>query len=478
MRFGMMLVSAVVMLTIAPGGHARAQGRQFAPPTCDVPKGHYLINSAVLYLQNAGRTRFDDQRQRDLRDARRVLLEAITEKGQDQNGSAWYYLGRYYQSVRDLPGADSAFDRAERMLSGCLDDINENRRRLWVPILNSAVDRIKASDNEGALDQLRNANKIYDAEPPAFYYMGQIFANTQVRDSAVTYYTKALEIARRPENREKEQFADIRDNAEFNIARLYHLDEMYDSAAAWYGRFRQHEPMDPQATTGQAAALESAGRTDEALALYDSVLIMADSMATLDLFQAGVALFRTGRFTRAAEAFERGLARNPYYRDALFNLANTYLSLAHAIDSTKPKAERRKLEVEYGNKMGPVTASLVAMDPASSPARRLQAAAFQLAGLPDSTLAVLETIQAMPFELTVSSFEAAGSGFDLRGIITNLQSQPATVPAITFEFVSERGEVVQTLTVAEQALEPDGMVPFALTPMGEGIAAWRYRIGE
>ena len=476
MRFAWLAVGAVVMS--AQGHDAHAQGRQFVPPTCDIPKGHYLINSAVLYLQNSGRTRFDDQRQRDLRDARRVLLEAITEKGQDQNGSAWYYLARYYQLLRDLPGADSAFDRAEPLLPSCAEDIRENRRRLWVPILNSAVDRIRATDNEGALAQLREANMIFDGEPPAYFYMGQLFATMQMRDSAVAYYAQALEIARRPENLEKEQYDDIRENAEFNIARLYHIAEKYDSAVIWYARFRQHKPMDPQATTGQASALEAAGRSAEALLLYDSVLVMADSTATLDLFQAGVALFRTQRFGRAAEAFERGLARNPYYRDALYNLANTYLSLANAVDSTKPRAERDAAAREYGKKMAPITARLVAVDPASTAARRLQAAAFQLEDLEDSTLAALERIQAMTYEVTVSTFEQAGSAFDVRGILTNLRSEATAVPALTFEFMNEAGEVVQTLVVNGQTLEAEGMVPFALAPVGEGIAAWRYRAGS
>lgn len=475
MRFGLVWIGTVT-LTAALGSAVHAQGRQFVPPECDVPKGHYLVNSAVLYLQNAGRTRFEDQRDRDLRDARRVLMEAITEKGQDQNGGAWYYLARYYQQVHDLAGADSTFDKAERMLPECAADIDENRRRLWVPLLNAAVDRIRASDNDGALEQLREANMIFDAEPPGFYYMGQIFASLQMRDSAIHYYDRALQIARQPENLEKEQYADIRDNAEFNIARLYHIESKYDSAAVWYARFRQHAPRDPQAITGQASALEAAGRAEDALVLYDSVLIMADSMQTLDLFQAGVALFRTQRFNRAAEAFERGLARNPYYRDALFNLANTYLSLAHAIDSTKPEAEQTALEREYGSKMVPIARRLVEADPASSAARRLLAAGYQLTGESDSTLAVLERRQAMPFDLTVSAFEPAGSGFDMRGIITNLRSEASQVPPITFEFLNSDGVVVQSLVLDRQTLEPESMASFALAPVGEGIAAWRYRM--
>ncbi|MDH4045411.1 MAG: tetratricopeptide repeat protein [Gemmatimonadota bacterium] len=477
MRIGLLAAGIAVAMTTL-GTDATGQGRAFVPPQCDVPKGHYLVSSAVLYLQNAGRTRFQDQRQRDLRDARRVLLEAITEKDQDQNGSAWYYLARYYQEMRDLVGADSAFDRAAPMLPDCAQDITDNRRRLWVPLLNAAVDRIKAGDNEGAIAQLREANAIFASEPPAFYYMGQIFANLQQRDSAIAYYDQALAIARRPENAEKEQYADIRDNAEFNIARIYHIDQKYDSAAAWYARFRQHDPTDAQATTGQASALESAGRIEEALALYDSVLIMSDSMSTLDLFQAGVALFRTRRLQRAAEAFERGLERNPHFRDALFNLANTYLSLANDVDSTLPKAEQERLEREYGEKMVPVVNRLVAGDPASTAALRLLAAALQLTGQPDSTLAVLERIEALPFEITISTFEPAGSSFDVRGIITNLRSEGTAVPAVTFEYLTEAGEVVQSIVLESRSLEPEGMAPIAMAPVGEGIAAWRYRVGS
>jgi tetratricopeptide (TPR) repeat protein len=468
----------MMVLGMSATGSLAAQGRQFAQPTCDISKGHYLINSAVLYLQNAGRTRFQDQRARDLRDAHRVINEAITEKGQDQNGAAWYFLARYYQEMQDHPGADSAFTKATALLPQCAEDIRENRRRLWVPVLNRSVDQIKAGETDGALEGLRRANAIYREEPPAFYYMGQIYANRQERDSAIVYFTQALELARSPINAQNTNYNDIRKDAAFNIARLYHLNQQFDSAVAWYSRFRVDYPYDPQALTGQAAAFEDAGRGAEAVALYDSVLVLADSMPTLELFQAGVSMFRAQRFARAAEAFERGLARNPHFRDGLFNLANTYLSLANAVDSTKPKAEQDRLSREYGGKMSPIAVRLVEVDPRSSAALRLLAASYQLRGDEDSTLAVLERIEALPFEVTVSTFTPAGSSYDVRGIITNRRSESTTVPALAFEFLTEAGEVVQTITVEAQTLEGDGLAPFTLAPVGEGIAAWRYRAGS
>jgi hypothetical protein len=81
----------------------------------------------------------------------------------------------------------------------------------------------------------------------------------------------------------------------------------------------------------------------------------------------------------------------------------------------------------------------------------------------------------MTYEITVSTFEQAGSGFDMRGIITNLRSEATTVPPLTFEFVNEQGDIVQTIVLDGQTLEADGIAPFALAPVGEGMAAWRYR---
>lgn len=468
------VIGVTAGLTIAAPSAAAGQVRGWVPPDCDLSTGHYLVNSAVLYLKNSSNTRFVDQRERDLRDTRRVLLQAL-DQGQDDNAAVWYFLGRYYAETNDLAGMDSAFDRAAAMAPQCTGDIRAHRRRLWVPLLNNAVDRIRAGDNDAALAALQRANTVYDAEPPGFYYLAQLWAGRQEPDSAVAYFTRAMQIAADSANRDNEQYRELRTDAMFNVASLYHMRQEYDSAVSWYRRYQELRPGDPQGLTRQADALSEAGRAEEALALYDAVLARADSISTLDLFQAGVAMFRAGRYARAAEAFENGLQRNPYFRDALFNLANTYLSMANEADSGSGAAAQKRA---FGEKMAPVVERLLEVDPQSSASLRLRAAAFQLRDLPDSTLAVLEQTQAMTFDVTVSRFAPAGSGYDVRGIITNLTTAPLDVPALTFDFVNASGEVVQTITVEARTVEAEGVAPFALAPVGEGIAAWRYRAGS
>jgi len=468
-----MIGVAVAAAVCAAPRPVSAQARGWAPPDCALATGHYLINSAVLYLKNAALTRFQDQRERDLRDARRVLLQAA-QQGQGDNPAVWYFLGRYYVEVNDMAGMDSALDRAAAAAPQCAADIRGHRRRIWVPILNGAVDRIRAGDQEAAKTELRRAISVFDGEPQAFYYLAQIFAQQQQTDSAIVYFRRAIAVAQDSANRSNEQAQQLLRDGIFNVASTFHMRKQFDSAAAWYRRFRELRPDDAQAMTRLADALDQGGHPDEALALYDSVLARADSMPTLDLFQAGVAMFEAKRFDAAAQAFEAGLQRNPYYRDALFNLANTYLSMANQADSAKgPDVARRKKEL--GEKMVPVVNRLVGVDPMNERSHTMKAAAFQLLGLQDSTLAVLEGRQAMPFDLTVSAFAPSGSGYDVKGIITNRQDSTATTPPIVFEFLNEAGEVVQAITVDPMTIEGASVAPLAMAPVGEGIVSWRYR---
>lgn len=461
-------IGAALTLTAAS---AAAQGRGWQEPECELNTGHYLVNSAQLYLKNASTTRFADQRERDLRDARRVLLQALDE-GRADDGSVWYLLGRWYKIQNDVAGMDSAFDKASTLQPGCRQDIQKHRRQVWVPILNRGVEAQQSGNTDLAKEQYRKAMEVYEGEPSAHYYMAQLYASQGEVDSAVQYYRTALRIARDSTNLGEERFREIRERSLFNVARLLHRAEQYDSAAVWYQRYLEVQPDDAEALTGLAQVYAAAGREAEAVAIYDSVLARADSLPPFDLFQAGVALFNANRYERAARAFETALARNPHFRqrETLFNLANTYLSLGNA-DTTR--------EAEMAGKMQPVVMRLVEVDPASVAAKRLLAAVYQLRDQPDSTLAVLEMAQNQAFDVTVSTFAPAGrSAWDVRGIITNNRdSGTVTVPELVFEFIDNDGSTVATQTVPAQTLEAGGIVPFRMTAQGENIVGWRYRIG-
>src|SRR3989440_7027637 len=103
---GSLLVASVAGVA---GVAAPAAAQQWTAAKCDLSTKHYLVNSGVLYLRSATETKFADKRAKDLKDADKVLHEALTTGGQEKNPAAWYYLARYYALQNDLAGADTAF---------------------------------------------------------------------------------------------------------------------------------------------------------------------------------------------------------------------------------------------------------------------------------------------------------------------------------------------------------------------------------
>src|SRR2546422_1297929 len=121
---------AVIGSLLIAGIAAPAAAQQWAAARCDLSTKHYLVNSGVLYLRSATETKFADKRAKDLKDADKVLHEALTTGGQEKNPAAWYYLARYYALQNDLAGADTAFARAQALAPGCKEDISTWRRVL------------------------------------------------------------------------------------------------------------------------------------------------------------------------------------------------------------------------------------------------------------------------------------------------------------------------------------------------------------
>ena len=458
----MVAAGALCCVTIL-AAEVSAQEGVYIPPQCELNTGHFLVNSGVVYIKGASEESFPEQRQRMLNDARRNLIQAL-ERDQAENPAVWYFLGRYYYMSNDAFGADSAFDRAARLAPGCADDISFYRQRMWVPLVNQAVDSINAGALDGAKQLLRQANAIYDEDNVAFYYMGSVFGSENQLDSAIHYFRKVVEVGAKDSTREENV-----ENAVFNLASLYGSSGQWDSATVWYQRYREIRPGDPQALIGLATAYAEAGNDSMAVVMYDSVLGSAAEMDVYDLLQAGQKLFVAGQLDAAARAFEAGLMKNSYHRDGLYNLTNTYLAIAQ--DDEAPEARRQ----EAAGKMEQVARALVAVEPHGQEALQLLAASYQLQRKSDSTLAVLQRVENMRFAIEVQSAQPGRDRYDIVGVVSNMRNARTTVPPITFEFLDTAGNVITTQPLTIEALSAHESSRFELTAEGENITAWRYR---
>src|SRR5437588_158973 len=391
-----------------------ARAQIWLPAACDIKPGHQLVNSGMQSLRSAFTTKFADQKAKDLKDAERVLTQAVTTGKQEKNPAAWYYLGRYYLMAEDLAAA--------------------------------------ASDPKYAKD---------------------------------------------------------RRDAFFNVARVYHSAKRYDEAIGAYREYLAAYPGDVQGMASLAGLYLLAGSRDSAMALYGRVLERADSASADELFGAAQSILSaipvspdtaamdadcgkaakkktptlTARqvgvrcapaatdtmrkyhaltdpqYSLVSKTYAAGLAKNPYSRDALYNLAGVSYLIGDSA-SVLPLAQR-----------------LYAVDPMNRSTLAKLAGGWQLKGRKDSVLYYLQVADSLPVEITVSSFTPAEKGATLEGQMTNFRPKPSLALSITFDFLDGKGNVVATQSQSVPALEPSASQEFKLKVDQPGVVAWRYKRG-
>ena len=495
------LVVGILAMVAAPLS-AQSSGR-WAEPKCDLKPGHYLVNSGVLYLRSATNAKNDEQKQKDLRDAQRVLNEAVTTGKQEKNPAAWYYMGRYYILTSDAPGLDTAFARAEALKPACKDDIAGWRRLVWVPVFNAGVAAWQANNNDSAIASFRRASALLPEEPTSTKYLATLYFNAGQADSSVVYFRRSADIAKKDP-----KFAQDYKDALFNLARIEQSQEHWPQAGAAYQEYLTVYPNDPEVLASMGAIYMQTGKKDSAFTVYRQVVAKGDSMGYFTLYRVGAAIgqsvpeepdtgaaggscrstARSARppltaarirarcdsvtkgmaqeylnnskeaYTLSAQALDASLKLNPYYRETLIHRANTALGMRDSV--TALDMARR----------------LIAVDPMNRQSIKMMAYAQQANGKVDSTLYYLRLHDStLVADVTISQFDSTDAGRDLNGLVTNTRTTATPDLALVFEFLNSRGEVVTTQTVQIPPIQPGQSAPIAVQAPGAGIVAWRYR---
>src|SRR5947207_3256960 len=193
-----------------------AQGWVPPQPPCEISAAHFKVNGGVLHLKTAAEK--PDQRNGQLAEAHRVLVEAILQDKQEKNPGAWYYLGRYYFEIGDAAGADSALARALALAPPCRQDIDGYRRRLWANTLNAGLAAWQGGKEDSAVALFGLAARLAPGNPKAFVALAGLYAGKDNYDSALVYYRRTVEAAGNDTAFAKDK-RDARSNGRGDIAR-------------------------------------------------------------------------------------------------------------------------------------------------------------------------------------------------------------------------------------------------------------------
>ncbi|HSM15844.1 MAG TPA: tetratricopeptide repeat protein [Gemmatimonadales bacterium] len=444
---------------------AKAMPSRYQPPDCKLKGGHFMVGSGATYLKSGTETSVEGNRVRLFSDAKRVLTEAITEKGQAENGAAWYYLGRTYLMEGDVIGADSAFTKAEGYEPECAAEIKQLRRVAWVALVQPATQFLEKEATDSAVALLRLAQIIYRDEPNAMYVLGIYHSNEQQLDSAIVYFKQAAEVsAKNPALTEQ------RNKSTFNMAVLLSNAGRYPEAVEAWRQYTAWVPDDVDGKKGLAQAFRGANMPDSAMAIEAELVSAAGAggeldatASTGDLFSFGVNAFNAKNYDAAIKAFSIIRDREPNNRDAVFNLANSYYAIQ---DTTNLIAAAQEL---------------VRLDPMNEYALKLLGEGYRLAGNTEQLVKIVTEIEASPFNLDVKTFTRTEDGATLVAQAVgreakDIEGRPlkVTPTVLAVEFLAEGGSVVSSEEVTVPQLEAGAVHDVTVKAAGPGIVAWRY----
>jgi tetratricopeptide (TPR) repeat protein len=485
------IASAFVLLTVGATAAAaqqptvndrvaKAMPTTYEPAQCNIKPNHFKVGSAAGYVKSAIETDVPESKVRILGQAAKVDLEAIQQNGQEKNPAAWYYLGRVYLMQGKLAPADSALTKAQQLAPDCAKDIDVYRRNAWAVLINAGSKFEEDKNADSAFALYRQANSIYRGSPIGFYRVASIWNDKGQLDSAAYYF--GLAAAAVSPNATDTNEVKYRNNSAFSQGVLLLNARKYDQAAPVFEQYLKWVPSDPQAKRGLAATYRGLGQVDKASALEKEVAASGSAAGDAggaaggasggagggagidDVMSAGISLFGDKKYAEAAAAFEKVVAAEPYNRDALSSLANTYLALGD------------------GSKLLATSQRLVAIEPMSESALKLLGQGYKQSSKVDDAVKTAEQVLALPANVRATNFATQGNGASLTLTATGRAAQtpagkpiaPVAVP-ITVEFINAGGQPVATQEATIPAVADGASQDVKVDAQGAGIAAWRYK---
>jgi tetratricopeptide (TPR) repeat protein len=468
---------------------AELQPAKWSFPLCPLkPAGKSLEKAVDLFKKS-----YDGKDKAALLgQAKDLIAQSIASEGQDKNAAAWYYLARVYLQQGDVGGVDSAFTKALALQPQCDIEINNFRQNSWANLANLGI---QVSSNGGNVDTalmyFKHANMLYREQPHVAQNIGVIYANQLKNyDSAAVYFKEALDISEKrvsaldtvsakPKDpkagadtaaaREKADAIESRNQIAMSLGAIYQASGKNKEAIPILQRYLAWQPNDVDARKTLIAAYEGAGMADSAKALSNAMVSEMskknlDSLDANDLMNVGVAAFNAQKYPEAVQAFGKAAARNPYSRDAVYNLANAYLALN-----------------DWQNLVETAT-KLVAIEPMNEDIYRLLGQGHKGLKHDAEVLKAAEKLVGLPITLEMGQFGIGKSGAKLQGTATgrnptDAQGKPIKPTPVTlvFEFVTSAGQVVDSKEVAIPVLQPGATHEITMEAKGADIAGWRYK---
>jgi tetratricopeptide (TPR) repeat protein len=372
--------------------------------------------------------------------------------------------------------ADSAFSIVEKASPECVATITQWRQQKpWLNALNGAINALNAGQLDSA-ETLAKRSLVLDRHAPyAYSVLGSIAQSRKNSAAATDYWKQALAVAGTDTT-----YTDVRTKTLYEIASA--ASDRADAQSGAAKRAAAKEAIKPwqdyiavansdlllaDAMDNVSRMFIEAGDSVSVPTVYAPMLANPSKYGELTLVHAGVVATRNGHQPDAIKLFDAALAQNPYSRDAINNLAATYIQ-----NNEFPKAF-------------PLIDRLVALDPSNPDNPLLYAFAYQglYKGTKDKKLQKIYTdslvyfnaqSENLPVKLAVTEFTRRSDQTTLGGTIEN-RGTAAKTYTVNVEFLDKSGTVISTETTTVGPVAPKKSGTFKITSQKGGAFGYRYK---
>lgn len=372
--------------------------------------------------------------------------------------------------------ADSAFTMVEKASPECATVISQWRQQKpWLNALNGAINALNAGQLDSAETLAKRSLVLERHAPYAYSVLGSVAENRKNLAAANDYWKQALEAAGTDT-----VYADVRAKTMYQIASA--ASDRADAATGAAKRAAAKEAVKPwqdyvaianndlllaDAIDNVSRMYTAAGDSASIPTIYAPMLANPAKYGEITLVHAGVVATRNGRTTDAVKLFDAALAQNPYSRDAINNLAATYIQ-----NNEFPKAF-------------PLIDKLVSLDPSNPDNPLLYAFAYQglYKGTKDKKLQKIYTdslvyfnakSENLPVKLVVTEFTRRADGTTLAGTIEN-RGATAKTYNLSVDLLNKSGTVIGTETATVGPVAPKSTGTFKITSAKGGAYGYRYK---
>jgi tetratricopeptide (TPR) repeat protein len=455
----------------------------------------FQVNGAKQYVIAAAAAKRADEVPKHLQNAIRVLTDDPS-KIKNEAGRQWMLVRAYAQwlqrenasyvmkrsdvgftqnpagSQNLLLALDSAATAIEAMLPQCTERVRPYRAQFFGEILNKAIAAMGAEQNDSASYFANLSLQVAGADPRPWNVLSAVYQKQNKMDSAMLAMEKVIALSG-----SDTLYAKVKQQSRYNLAVIKltraeaaaageKKDAEIKAARVLLEAYLKDTPGDANAAQALGRAVRLSGDTAAVTAIFVDMVNAPDKFSADQLFEAASNAAATGHDPDAAKLFENGLKKNPYHRVALLNYANVLFTLKDT------------------ERMAPIVARLIEVDPNLDRSYRLMAGLWQLRARAesdaskkksanDSVLYYLDKQSKTNPRVDITLAQKSANSYSVQGTVNNDGSATASW-TMKLELLDAAGAVVATKDVAIGPVDSGGNTTFSVKLEAPKAIAFRY----